>query len=137
MAEVLLGVDIGTSSTKGVITHADGTVLASAQRQHKTEFPRPGFVEHDPETMWWNDFVEITKELLPQADGPVVGVSVSGIGATTLPADANGDPLRHAILYGIDTRAGEEIDECVARYGADTIVERCLMTSTTSPSGPS
>ena len=42
MADVLLGVDIGTSSTKGVITHADGTVLASAQREHKTEFPRPG-----------------------------------------------------------------------------------------------
>jgi xylulokinase len=136
MAEVLLGVDIGTSSTKGVITHPDGTVLASAQRQHKTEYPRPGFVEHDPETMWWNDFVEITKELLPQADGPVVGVSVSGIGATTLPADANGDPLRHAILYGIDTRAGEEIDECVARYGADTIVERCLMTVNHQSIGP-
>src|SRR6478672_12626393 len=99
MPDVLLGVDIGTSSTKGVITHADGTVLATAQRTHKTEFPRPGFVEHDPEGMWWKDFSEITKELLPQADGPVVGVSVSGIGATTLPADANGEPLRHAILY--------------------------------------
>src|SRR5690349_21728113 len=126
MAEVLLGVDIGTSSTKGVITHADGTVLATAQRHHETEFPRPGFVEHDPEAMWWRDFTEITAELLPQADGPVAGVSVSGIGATTLPADANGEPLRHAILYGIDTRAGAEIDELVERYGADTIVQRCL-----------
>ena len=74
MNEVLLGVDIGTSSTKGVITHADGTVLASAQRQHETAFPRPGFVEHDPEGIWWKDFSEITAELLPQADGPVVGV---------------------------------------------------------------
>jgi xylulokinase len=126
-SEVLLGVDIGTSSTKGVITHADGTVLASAQREHRTEFPQPGFVEHDPEEIWWGDFVAIARELLPQADGPVVGVSVSGIGATTLPADANGDPLRHAILYGIDTRAGAEIEECVARYGADAIVERSLM----------
>ena len=103
-SEVLLGVDIGTSSTKGVITRADGTVLAGAQREHRTEYPQPGFVEHDPEQVWWGDFVEIVRELLPQADGPVVGVSVSGIGATTLPADANGDPLRHAILYGIDTR---------------------------------
>ena len=136
MAEVLLGVDIGTSSTKGVITHADGTVLASAQRPHKTEHPRPGYVEHDPEAVWWTDFTEITAELLPQADGPVVGVSVSGIGATTLPADANGEPLRHAILYGIDTRAGAEIDECVERHGADTIVERCLMTINHQSIGP-
>jgi xylulokinase len=86
--------------------------------------------------MWWGDFVAITKELLPQADGPVVGVSVSGIGATTLPADANGDPLRHAILYGIDTRAGAEIDECLDRYGADAIVQRCLMTINHQSIGP-
>ena len=136
MPDVLLGVDIGTSSTKGVITHADGTVLATAERTHKTEFPRPGFVEHDPEGMWWKDFSEITKELLPQADGPVVGVSVSGIGATTLPADANGEPLRHAILYGIDTRAGEEIDELIARYGADAIVERSLSRISHQSIGP-
>jgi xylulokinase len=136
MADVLLGVDIGTSSTKGVITHADGTVLASAQREHKTEFPRPGFVEHDPEGMWWKDFTEIARELLAQADGPVVGVSVSGIGATTLPADANGEPLRHAILYGIDTRAGTEIDELIARYGADTIVERSLSRISHQSIGP-
>ncbi len=136
MADVLLGVDIGTSSTKGVITHADGTVLASAQRQHKTEFPRPGFVEHDPEGMWWKDFTEIARELLAQADGPVVGLSVSGIGATTLPADANGEPLRHAILYGIDTRAGAEIDELIARYGADTIVERSLSRISHQSIGP-
>jgi xylulokinase len=136
MSDVLLGVDIGTSSTKGVITHADGTVLATAERTHKTEFPRPGFVEHDPEGMWWKDFSEITKELLPQADGPVVGVSVSGIGATTLPADANGEPLRHAILYGIDTRAGEEIDELIARYGADAIVERSLSRISHQSIGP-
>ena len=136
MADVLLGVDIGTSSTKGVITHADGTVLASAQRQHETAFPRPGFVEHDPEGMWWKDFTEIARELLAQADGPVVGVSVSGIGATTLPADANGEPLRHAILYGIDTRAGTEIDELIARYGADTIVERSLSRISHQSIGP-
>ena len=136
MAEVLLGVDIGTSSTKGVITHADGTVLAHAQREHKTAHPRPGFVEHDPERIWWKDFTEITGELLPQADGPVVAVSVSGIGATTLPADANGEPLRDAILYGIDTRAGAEIEECVERYGMDTIVERCLMTINHQSTGP-
>ena len=136
MNEVLLGVDIGTSSTKGVITHADGTVLASAQRQHETAFPRPGFVEHDPEGIWWKDFTEITAELLPQADGPVVGVSVSGIGATTLPADANGDPLRDAILYGIDTRAGREIEELIERYGADAIVERSLMTVNHQSTGP-
>ncbi len=135
MADVLLGVDIGTSSTKGVITHADGTVLASAQRPHRPEFPRPGFMEHDPEGVWWTDFTEVTAQLLPQADGPVVGVSVSGIGPTTLLADENGEPVRDAILY-VDTRAGKEIDELVARHGADTIVERSLSRISHQSIGP-
>ena len=136
MNEVLLGVDIGTSSTKGVITHPDGTVLASAQRRARDGVPAAGIRRARPRGHVVGDFAAITKELLPQADGPVVGVSVSGIGATTLPADANGDPLRHAILYGIDTRAGEEIEECLARYGADAIVERCLMTINHQSIGP-
>jgi xylulokinase len=136
MAEVLLGVDIGTSSTKGVIAHPDGKVVATAQRQHKTAFPQPGYVEHDPEGIWWTDFQEIVTELLPQADGPVRGVSVSGIGATTLPADADGNPLRDAILYGIDTRAGEEIDELIERYGFDEIVERSLSRISHQSIGP-
>jgi xylulokinase len=81
MANVLLGVDIGTGSTKGVIAHADGSVLATAQRPHRTEYPQPGFMEHDSEEVWWKDITEIVSELLPQADGPIRGVSVSGIGA--------------------------------------------------------
>jgi xylulokinase len=75
MADVLLGIDIGTGSTKGVITHVDGRVLATAQRPHRTDYPQPEFMEHDPEEVWWKDFTEIVSELLPQADGPIRGVS--------------------------------------------------------------
>jgi xylulokinase len=140
MTDVLLGVDIGTSSTKGVIAHADGAVLATAQRPHRTDYPQPGFVEHDAEQVWWKDFTEIVSELLPQADGPIRDVSVSGIGATTLPADADGNLLRSAILsailYGIDTRAGEEIDDLIERYGEDEIVERSLSRISHQSIGP-
>jgi xylulokinase len=125
MADVLLGVDIGTSSTKGVIAHPDGSVVTTAERPHHTDFPQPGFVEHDPEGVWWGDFTAIVAELLSKADGhEVKGVSVSGIGACTLPADADGNPLRSSILYGIDTRAGREIAELNERFGEDAILER-------------
>jgi xylulokinase len=136
MTDVLLGVDIGTSSSKGVIAHPDGAVLATAQRPHRTDYPQPGFVEHDPEAVWWQDFTDIVSELLPQADGPIRGLSVSGIGACTLPADAAGNPLRSAILYGIDTRAGAEIDELLGRYGGDEIVQRSLSRISHQSIGP-
>jgi xylulokinase len=136
MADTLLGIDIGTSSTKGVVTHADGTVLATAQRAHRTDYPQPGFVEHDAEGVWWKDFTAIVAELLARVDGPIRALSVSGIGACTLPADADGNPLRSAILYGIDTRAGAEIDELIERYGAEEIVQRALSRISHQSIGP-
>jgi xylulokinase len=135
MANVLLGVDIGTGSTKGVIAHADGSVLATAQRPHRTDYPQPGFMEHDPEEVWWKDFTEIAAELLPQADGPIRGVSVSGIGPCTLLADELGNPLRSAILYN-DTRAGDEIDELIERYGEEEIIQRSLSRISHQSIGP-
>jgi xylulokinase len=125
MGDALLGMDVGTSGSKGVLARPDGSVIATVELPHDTDFPQPGFVEHDPEKVWWGDFTNIVSELLSKADGhEVKGVSVSGIGACTLPADENGTPLRSAILYGIDTRAGREIDEMNERYGEDEILER-------------
>ena len=91
MADVLLGVDIGTSSSKGVVAHPDGSVVATVERPHDTDFPQPGFVEHDPEGVWWGDFTAIVAELLERSEGhKVVGVSVSGIGPlATRPASVS------------------------------------------------
>ena len=46
-------------------------------------------------------------------------------GPCLLAATEAGEPLRPAILYGIDTRATAEIAELTEAYGADKIVERC------------
>ena len=136
MSGVLLGVDVGTSSTKGVLARPDGTVLATAERPHDLSLPRPGWAEHDAEEVWWADFVSICKELLGKADDRVVAVCTSGIGASLLPADEAGLPLRPAILYGIDTRAEKEIRELNERYGEETLLERCGSVLTTQAVGP-
>jgi xylulokinase len=136
MSGLLLGVDVGTSSTKGVLARPDGRVVATAERPHDLSLPRPGWAEHDAEGVWWADFVSICEELLPQADEPVVAVCTSGIGASLLPADGDGNPLRPAILYGIDTRAEKEIDELNERYGEETLLERCGSVLTTQAVGP-
>lgn len=103
MSELLLGVDIGTSSTKGVLARPDGEVVAITERPHELSLPRPGWAEHDAEEMWWEDFRDICTELLLRADGKIAAVCPSGIGACLLPANRDGRPLRPAILYGIDT----------------------------------
>lgn len=136
MSGLLLGVDIGTSSTKGVLARPDGEVVATTERPHDLSLPRPGWAEHDAEKVWWEDFVSICEELLGKADDQVVAVCTSGIGACVLPADEGGRPLRPAILYGIDTRAEKEIGELNERFGEETLLDRCGSLLTTQAVGP-
>jgi xylulokinase len=117
VSEILLGVDIGTSSSKGILARPNGEVVATAQKEHELSLPRPRWAEHDAERVWWANFLQICEELLPQADDAIAADCTSGIGACLLPADEAGRPLRPAILYGIDTRAEREIEELGERYG--------------------
>lgn len=136
MSELLLGIDIGTSSSKGVLVAATGEIIARAERPHELSLPRPGWAEHDAETVWWADFQALCARLLPQASAPLAALCVSGIGPCLLAADEHGRPLRPAILYGIDTRATREIEEQTARYGAEQILRRCGSPLTSQAIGP-
>jgi len=136
VTELLLGVDIGTSSSKGVLARPDGTIVRSAQRAHDVSRPRSGWAEHDAEAVWWADFVALAHELLAGETEPVVGVGVSGIGPCLLPIDETGRPLRPAILYGIDTRATREIAELTERLGEAAILARGGSLLTTQAVGP-
>ncbi|MFF3641280.1 FGGY-family carbohydrate kinase [Streptomyces sp. NPDC002564] len=137
-AGLLLGIDIGTSSAKGVLVRPDGTLVARAQREHTTSTPGPGRFEHDAEDVWWADFRALARELLAElpAGEPLAGVGVSGIGPCLLPVDERDGPLRPAILYGIDTRAGAELAEQNERYGPDAIIARCGAPLTSQAVGP-
>jgi xylulokinase len=110
----LLGVDIGTSTSKGALVREDGDLVASAAAEHALEIPRPGWAEHDAERAWWCDFVAITRSLISSGKvdpRQIAGIGLSAISPAILPIDCEGRPLRKAILYGIDTRAIQEIDE--------------------------
>src|SRR2546429_426269 len=87
---LLLGVDIGTSGSKGVLTTPDGTVVATATREHGVSSPRPGWAEHDARAVWWSDFTAIAREL---GGAEVAAGGVGGIGPRALPAAAGRGPL--------------------------------------------
>ncbi len=138
MASLLLGVDIGTSSAKGVLCAPDGEILARATIAHETSFPRPGWAEHDADAIWWGEFVAICRQLLGgRWSGADVGaVAVSAIGPCMLPVDAAGRPLRPGVLYGIDSRAMAEIAWLEARHGAEAMFALNGMALTAQAVGP-
>ncbi|MGO2721325.1 MAG: FGGY family carbohydrate kinase, partial [Brachybacterium tyrofermentans] len=128
--EAVLGVDIGTSSAKGVLVALDGTILRTATREHTVERPAPGHVEMDAR-VWWEEFVGISAELTAGTDVRVTGIGVSGMGPCVVLADDAGEPVRPAILYGVDTRAERQIQELTDRFGEDEILSRsgCVLSS--------
>ena len=136
---LLLGIDIGTSSSKGVLVDLAGRILADHTVAHSFDMPQPGWAEQDADAVWWRDFCQISRALIAKADidpGRIAGVACSAIAPTMLPLDANYRPLRPAILYGIDTRAGDEIAEMNAALGADAIFARSGHSLTAQSVGP-
>lgn len=137
--QLLLGVDVGTYETKGVLVTPSGELRASAVRPHTLLFPRAGWAEHDPENTWWGDVVHVIRELLA-TDGvspqQIAGVAISAIGPDVLPIDEDFNPLRMGILYGIDTRAVNEIEEMNQQHGAQNIFNSCANMLSSQAVGP-
>jgi xylulokinase len=135
----LLGVDIGTYESKGVIATADGQVLATQVRPHTLSIPRQGWAEHDAETVWWGEFCSIVRGLLAETGvdrNDILAVGCSSIGPDMLPVDEECRPLRPAVLYGIDTRAVEEIDHLNKLFGQDAIYRRSGTSLSAQSVGP-
>ena len=138
-ADLALGVDVGTYETKGVVVDPDGRVVARGARAHRMEVPRPGWAEHDPEQVWWDGVRHVVAELLADPDvtpDRIAGMAVSAIGPCVVPVDANGSPLRPAILYGVDTRSTTQIEALRQAHGQEALFARTRNQLTTQSAGP-
>ncbi len=138
MSDLLLGIDVGTYSSKGVLVGADGTVLKTHVVEHTMDIPQPGWAEQDADAVWWADVVSICKVLLdgsPYSGEDVAGVALSAIGPCVLPLDAAGKPLRPGILYGVDTRASDEIEYLNEKLGKEVIYDFSGMTLSSQAAG--
>ncbi|GGE62339.1 xylulokinase [Actibacterium pelagium] len=106
-----LGLDLGTSGLRGVVTTEEGAVLSEAEAQVETSTPHPGWSEQTPA-----DWVAACQDVVAQlraanADSfsEIRGIGLSGHmhGATLL--DADGEVLRPCIMWN-DTRSAEQAE---------------------------
>jgi xylulokinase len=113
----LIGLDVGTSSTKGIALDETGAVLAEAERSYGLSTPRPGWAEQDPED-WWEAAEAVLDELgAEDADG--IGLSGQMHGLVVLGTDDR--PLRPAILWN-DGRSQPQCDAIEAELGVERLV---------------
>ena len=51
-APAILAIDQGTTSSRAIVFDLEGRTVALAQEEFAQIYPRPGWVEHDPEVIW-------------------------------------------------------------------------------------
>ena len=112
-----IGIDVGTSATKGVLVAEDGRVLASATSAYPLLTPQPGWTEQHPED-WWRAATDVLRQLTATPDVEVVAVGLSGQMHGSVFLDRDGRVLRPALLWN-DARTGAECREIERRVGAE------------------
>ncbi|MEI9944871.1 MAG: gluconokinase [Chitinophagaceae bacterium] len=106
-----LGVDIGTTHTKAVVTTIAGTTFFEAKRSYGIIRPQPGHEEQDADEIL-DAVTAVIKEAIAQipSSDKVAAVGFSAAMHSLLPVDQAGKPLHHAIIWA-DTRSKNEAEE--------------------------
>lgn len=102
MADYLLAIDQGTTSSRAILFDRAGRNVATSQREFTQYFPDDGWVEHDPEAIW-ETVLATCREVIEKAQvgvDRIIGVGITNQRETTLLWDrATGKPLYNAIVW--------------------------------------
>jgi xylulokinase len=122
--QYLIGIDIGTSSTKTTIIDRDGTIITWVDEEYSIQSPHPGWAEQDPET-WFAAVVNTLRRAVEQSRIPVdrvAGIGLAGQMHGLVCVDKSGLPLRPAIIWA-DHRSKAEVDDLIGRIGTGRLAE--------------
>lgn len=128
----LLGIDVGTTATKGVLLDPERGVVAEAERPVQLHSPHPGWAEEDP-GQWWANLRDIAREL--SARDEVAAVGISGMVPCVILLGDDGQLLRPSIQQN-DARAGEEIGVLRERTAEIRVLDRTGSPITQQSVGP-
>lgn len=110
----VVGIDLGTQSVKAAVVDPGGNVVSSAVRPYPVDSVRPGWAETDPQA-WLTAALDAAREALAGADAPPEAIGLSGQMHGVVLCEADGTPVRPAIIWA-DTRSAAE-----ARRIAETL----------------
>ena len=130
---LIAAIDQGTTSTRCIITDADGALIGSAQFEHEQIMPQQGWLEHDPAEIWANTRRAVSEALVGAdlAAGDIACLGLTNQRETAVVWDrATGEPIYNAIVWQ-DTRTAGVGGEAPARW-----LERTGLLANSYPAGP-
>ena len=122
----ILALDHGTTSSRAIVFDQHGTIHSVAQKEFRQYYPKPGWVEHDPEEIWSSQYSVMAEAL---AKGNIQTSQIAAIGITnqretTLVWDKKtGQAIYHAIVWQ-DRRTAAFCDELKASGHEDMIRQK-------------
>jgi glycerol kinase len=139
MADYILAIDQGTTSSRAIVFDHSGAIMSTGQMEHEQILPRPGWVEHDPVEIWKNTR-EVVGLALIRANlthNDIAAVGITNQRETTVVWDrATGEPVYNAIVWQ-DTRTRKICNELGALGGgAERYQDRVGLPLATYFSGP-
>ena len=125
MKKYYIGIDIGTSGTKVMLTDVLGKKLASHTEEYPLYQPKNGWAEQDPAD-WWRAVREGIRAVTAEIDANEIGgIGLSGQMHGLVMLDKNGNVLRRSIIW-CDQRTAEECAEITRLVGADRLMDITL-----------
>ncbi|PKO07213.1 MAG: hypothetical protein CVU41_02720 [Chloroflexi bacterium HGW-Chloroflexi-3] len=112
MIEALLGLDVGTTSTKAVLFNLNGQEIARAgSNPYHNRSPQPGWVEQDPEEIW-QAVLTVLRQIVDQvgAQVSIKAISMSVQSGSLLPANKAGEPV-YPIITWLDGRTEKLVND--------------------------
>ncbi|MBN2220433.1 MAG: hypothetical protein JW697_09175, partial [Kosmotogaceae bacterium] len=115
-----LGVDMGTSSIKATLLDEKGNIIRKSRVESVVVSPEEGFFEVEAEKNWWLGFRKALGSICLDTDvKKIEALCISSVCGTFVPVDNELRPLYNAILYGIDTRATDQIERLNSSFGKE------------------
>jgi glycerol kinase len=138
MADYLAAIDQGTTSTRCMIFNRKGEPVGSHQLEHEQIFPKPGWVEHNPNEIWART-QDVIREAMRKAGAypeDIAAVGVTNQRETTVVWDKVSGKIFYNAIVWQDTRTDAIIAELGKTYGQDRFRQRVGLPLATYFSGP-
>ncbi len=117
--QLLMGIDIGTQSTRAALLDLDGRLVASASTAQDLHTPCPGWAEQDPQ-VWWDSTIANIREAIGKAGvrpEEIQAIGVSGQMHGAVLVDEAGELLSHGVQLWCDKRSASLVEEFKTRPG--------------------
>ena len=138
MAQYIMALDAGTTSNRCILFDQEGRARAAAQKEFPQIFPKPGWVEHDPRSIWATQLggaVEAMGKIGATA-ADIAAIGITNQRETTVVWDrATGEPVYNAIVWQC-RRTSAYCDELKARGYAEAIRRKTGLVVDAYFSGP-